>query len=198
MPWHLPASQAALAGAPIEFSVRDVLAQDLPGNFDVAISSLFFHHIDEDSAVRLLQKMAAGTRHLVLVNDLRRSLGGVMLAFLASRLFTRSDVVWTDALRSVRAAFTAEEAMSLAERAGPVPRHSRASLAMSLSPCLGTTVMLSVSPQSIDSTMSVVEAARRRWDVVVIGAGPRGIAGGQANRITRGKGPLGRPGGVPP
>ena len=114
----LAASQAALAGAPIEFSVLDVLAQDLPEAFDVVTSSLFLHHIDEDQAVRLLQKMAAVARHLVLVSDLRRSPVGLVMAFLATRLFTRSDVVRTDALRSVRSGFTLEEAIALAERAG--------------------------------------------------------------------------------
>jgi hypothetical protein len=62
--------------------------------------------------------MAAVARHLVLVNDLVRSRGGLIVAAAAARIFTRSPVVWTDAARSVRAAFTASELTELARSAG--------------------------------------------------------------------------------
>src|SRR5437762_3169037 len=50
--------------------------------------------------------------------DLRRGLGGLVLAHVACRLLTRSDVVHVDGPRSVEAAFTIAEARALAERAG--------------------------------------------------------------------------------
>ena len=62
--------------------------------------------------------MAAAARHLVLVNDLVRSRAGLMVVAAAARLFTRSPVVWTDASRSVRAAFTVGELHALARSAG--------------------------------------------------------------------------------
>ncbi len=111
-------SQAARKGAPIEFSTLDVLAGELPQGFDVVVSSLFFHHLDDGQAVALLCRMAGAARHLVLVSDLRRCGPGLALAFLATHLFTRSDVARTDALRSARAAFTLEEAAALAGQAG--------------------------------------------------------------------------------
>lgn len=111
-------AKAAERGAPIEFHILDALDQDLPTGFDVLTTSLFLHHLDEEQAVRLLRKMAQAARHLVLVNDLRRSPGGLVLAYLATHLFSTSHVVRTDALRSVRAAFTIAEARDLAERAG--------------------------------------------------------------------------------
>lgn len=111
-------SRAETARAAVRFASRDVLRDDLPGDHDIVICSLFLHHLDERDAVPLLGRMAAGARHLVLVNDLVRSRSGLMVVAAASRLFTRSPVVWTDASRSVRAAFTVDELHALARSAG--------------------------------------------------------------------------------
>ncbi|HWB08499.1 MAG TPA: methyltransferase domain-containing protein [Pirellulales bacterium] len=101
----------------VGFFLLDVLKADLPPAYDVVICSLFLHHLDEADAVRLLRQMAAAARHLVLVDDLRRSRFGYALAWLGCQLLTRSPVVHTDGPRSVRAAFTLAEARQLAERA---------------------------------------------------------------------------------
>jgi hypothetical protein len=55
---------------------------------------------------------------MVIVSDLRRTRTGFYLAYIASRLLTRSDVVHVDALRSVRAAYTLDELRELAREAG--------------------------------------------------------------------------------
>ena len=98
----------------------DVLRDELHRGYDVVSTSLFLHHLDEDEAVQLLEKMKRASRGLVLVNDLRRSRLGVALASVCPRLLTGSDVVRADALRSARAAFTLPEARDLAARAGLV------------------------------------------------------------------------------
>ena len=54
----------------------------------------------------------------VAVTDLDRSRTGLALAWLGSRVLSRSRVVHYDALVSVRAAFTIEEARALAQSAG--------------------------------------------------------------------------------
>ena len=59
-----------------------------------------------------------GGPSLVLINDLDRSLGGLLLARAATRLLSASSVVHTDGPRSVEGAFTRDEARGLAERAG--------------------------------------------------------------------------------
>jgi hypothetical protein len=82
------------------------------------MSSLFLHHLDRERAVSLLGRMAQAARRLVLVNDLRRNIGGLVLVGVASHLVTTSSVVHVDAVRSVRAAFTLGEARSLAQDAG--------------------------------------------------------------------------------
>lgn len=95
----------------------DVLRTSLPEGYDATVCSLFLHHLHDDDAVELLRKMAAASQ-LVLVNDLSRGGMGLLLAHLACRVLTRSDVVRMDAPISVRAAFTPDEAMALATRAG--------------------------------------------------------------------------------
>ena len=112
------AGQAAAEQAAINFSVLDVLAGPLPGGFDVVTCSLFLHHLAEEQGVLLLQAMAKATKHLVLVNDLRRSAAGLALAHLAAWTLSGSDVVRVDGARSVRAALTVREATAMAWAAG--------------------------------------------------------------------------------
>jgi 2-polyprenyl-3-methyl-5-hydroxy-6-metoxy-1,4-benzoquinol methylase len=109
--------QAGQAGAPLRFDALDVLNEPLPDGFDIVLSSLFLHHVPDHQAVHLLTKMRRAARRILLINDLARSVRGLALAHAASRLFTTSDVVHTDAPRSVRAAFTVEEMRELARRA---------------------------------------------------------------------------------
>ena len=110
--------RAHTAGVPIRFFVSDILARDLPGDYDAVICALFLHHFHEDEAVTVLTRMARASRGLVLVNDLRRCFTGWMLAHVAGRLLTRSPVVHVDGPRSVAAGWTRREILTLAERAG--------------------------------------------------------------------------------
>jgi 2-polyprenyl-3-methyl-5-hydroxy-6-metoxy-1,4-benzoquinol methylase len=102
----------------IEFFVHDALHVVLPKGFDVVMCSLFLHHLGSDEAVALLTNMENAARHLVLVNDLARSRFNFVAVWLACRLLTRSRVVRFDGPASVRSAFTAQEALALAGRAG--------------------------------------------------------------------------------
>jgi 2-polyprenyl-3-methyl-5-hydroxy-6-metoxy-1,4-benzoquinol methylase len=110
--------QAANIAAPIEFECRNALTDELPTDFDVVMCSLFLHHLTSEDATTLLRRMAAVARRLVLVNDLRRGMYGISLAYAASRLLTRCDVVHVDAVKSVRAAFTQYELAQMALAAG--------------------------------------------------------------------------------
>jgi SAM-dependent methyltransferase len=112
--------RAGTAGADacVRFETLDALADSLPESFDVILSSLFLHHLEDRQAVALLAKMAAATRQLVLVNDLVRGRGNLLLVALGARLLTTSSVVRTDASLSVRAAFTVKELRTLAQEAG--------------------------------------------------------------------------------
>ena len=95
----------------------DALSDTLPQDYDVIVCSLFLHHLQEAQAKQLLAKMAQAAT-LVLINDLRRCPQGYALAWLASRLVTRSPIVHLDGPRSVQNAFTINEVRELAEQAG--------------------------------------------------------------------------------
>ncbi|QNJ31790.1 S-adenosyl-L-methionine-dependent methyltransferase [Synechococcus sp. PROS-9-1] len=97
----------------------DALAKPTDRNsFDVVYCTLFAHHLDELDVVRLLEVMALRSRKLVLVDDLIRSRLGFALAWIGTRLLSRSWVVHTDGLLSVRAALQPDEMKSIAMQAG--------------------------------------------------------------------------------
>lgn len=99
------------------FFQHDVLTHDLPQRFDVITCSLFLHHLDDETAETLLAQLYAATRWLLIVCDLHRCRRGLALAWLGTRLLSRSTIVHVDGPRSVRAAFTRTEAARLAARA---------------------------------------------------------------------------------
>lgn len=104
--------------APVEFFERDILQDDAPTGYDIVISSLFLHHLDEAQATELLRRMGQIAGSLVLINDLRRSWTGYCFAYLGTRLLSRSKVTHVDGPLSVEGAFTMVEALDLAQRAG--------------------------------------------------------------------------------
>ncbi len=112
-------SAAAETGATgIEFSCLDVLRDELPRGYDVIMTTLFLHHLDAPNAVELLRRMAAAARKGVLVDDLLRSRLALGMAWLGCQLLTRSPIVHVDGPRSVRAAFTLNEAQFIVQQAG--------------------------------------------------------------------------------
>jgi SAM-dependent methyltransferase len=110
--------RAAARQAEVGFFPHDVLNGALPDAYDVLTCSLFLHHLDEDQAVDLLQRMGRAAGRLLLVSDLVRSPGGWALAYAGGRLLTTSAVVHTDGPRSVEGAFRVDEVAALAARAG--------------------------------------------------------------------------------
>lgn len=110
--------QAEAEDLPVEFLELDAMSARLPDDCDVLTCSLFLHHLEEPDAIRLLRKMAGAAQSLVLVNDLRRTQRGYVMAWIGSRLLTRCPVVHVDGPLSVAGAFTPEEALALAHEAG--------------------------------------------------------------------------------
>ena len=90
----------------------------MPAEFDVAMSTLFLHHLSDDEAQALLARLGKIAQKAVVVDDLCRSRRGYALAWMGTRLLTRSRIVHVDGPLSVKAAFTAVELRSLAQRAG--------------------------------------------------------------------------------
>lgn len=110
--------KAREAEVPVRFFERDAVEEALPAGYDILISSLFLHHLDDEQAVRFLREMARAAGQLVLINDLARGVAGYYLALLGTRLLSASPIVRTDGPRSVEAAFALQEVRDLAERAG--------------------------------------------------------------------------------
>lgn len=100
------------------FEVKDVLLDRLPTGYDVVMCSCFFHHLREQDAVALLQRMRQAAQRMVLVNDLWRTRIGYALTWLGCHLLTRSYICRVDGPRSIAAAFTEREMHELAVRAG--------------------------------------------------------------------------------
>ena len=105
------------AGRTISFHCADVTTSILPAGFDVAMSSLFLHHLSRDDAIALLVKMCAAGR-LLIASDLRRSAVGYAVARMACRLVTRSRIVHNDGPQSVANAFTLAEMREICTAAG--------------------------------------------------------------------------------
>ncbi|MFT3685042.1 MAG: methyltransferase domain-containing protein [Phycisphaerales bacterium] len=114
-------SRASAASVGMTVDVRDAVAEGLgltDESVDVAVCSLFLHHLTEDGVVSILREMKRVARRGVVVSDLRRCRTGLAAAYVAGRVLTRSPVVRVDAVLSVRAAFTVAELTTLAEQAG--------------------------------------------------------------------------------
>ncbi|WP_413440350.1 class I SAM-dependent methyltransferase [Synechococcus sp. MIT S1220] len=109
---------AAKSESSVRVFVEDALEPSRSQQFDVVYCTLFVHHLDPPDVMRLLRGMAARARRLVIVDDLIRSRLGYSLAWIGTRLLSRSWVVHHDGPLSVQAAFTPKEILDLAAQAG--------------------------------------------------------------------------------
>lgn len=101
----------------IAFVRADALALPFPdASFDVVVSTMFLHHLDDASAVAVLRELARVARRRVIVADLLRD----VRAHRWITLFTlfASPMVKHDARASVAHAFTLDELRAFAMRAG--------------------------------------------------------------------------------
>jgi len=110
-------SRAGAAAGNVTFSVHDAIADGCPP-CDVAVSSLFLHHLDDTTATALLRSMAASAAQGIVVSDLVRSPIGLALAVVGTRLLSGSRVARVDGPLSVRAARTPAEYRGLLDAAG--------------------------------------------------------------------------------
>ncbi len=96
-------------------------ARELPyrdAAFDVVICSLALHHLSRGDAVRSLREMGRVARRGVIVNDLTRSWGGYVGAYLLGLLTTTNRLTRHDAPLSVLRAWTPAELRDMATEAG--------------------------------------------------------------------------------
>ena len=108
---------ATRRGSTVGFAERDVISAGCPP-CDVAVSSLFLHHLDDADAVALLRAMASAARCGIVVSDLVRSRFGLVLATVGTAVLSTSRVARVDGPLSVRAARTLPEYAALFAAAG--------------------------------------------------------------------------------
>ena len=109
--------RAQAAGVKLRSLQADCFAKELPTGFDIVTCSLFMHHLTEAQSIDLLRKMRKASHNAVIVCDLDRTRLNYALVGFASRALTRSHVVHTDALLSVKNAYTKTEFAELARTA---------------------------------------------------------------------------------
>jgi flavin-dependent dehydrogenase/ubiquinone/menaquinone biosynthesis C-methylase UbiE len=162
---HLAASRR-LFGAD-RLVAADALAAPLAdASVDWVFSSQFFHHFSPDENVRVLREMARIARRGIFVLDLRRHAAARALVVLFGRLIFRSRLSVADGRISIEQAYTPAEAAAIARRAG-----LRAVQARATHPFRFTLSARAGSPPAFSGG-----AARERFDVAVVGAGPAGAS----------------------
>jgi len=88
------------------------------GEFDYAISSLFFHHLSDRQAAAVLAEMQRVSRRGILIIDLRRSVAALLLYKLFCTVFRISPLVREDGSQSIKRAFRPAELLAIASAAG--------------------------------------------------------------------------------
>jgi ubiquinone/menaquinone biosynthesis C-methylase UbiE len=104
-----------------EIMVEEGDLRSLPfrdAQFDIVLCSLTAHHFTDADAVALLREMRRLSRVGFLLLDLDRSYLALAAAWLYTRATTTNIMTRTDAIASIRAAFTGEELAALARSAG--------------------------------------------------------------------------------
>jgi ubiquinone/menaquinone biosynthesis C-methylase UbiE len=89
------------------------------GAFDLAVSTLFFHHFSPEENRDLLREMQRVARHGIAVLDLRRHRAPALFVSLAGPWLFRSSVSVHDGRASIDQAYTPAEALSIARSAVP-------------------------------------------------------------------------------
>jgi 2-polyprenyl-3-methyl-5-hydroxy-6-metoxy-1,4-benzoquinol methylase len=109
---------AAKVGASMRFFAHNVTRTPLPEGFDMIMSTLFLHHLDEEDAISFLKDAARKAQDRMVIQDLTRSRLSYWFARLGTRFLLLNDICRLDGRTSVEGAFTLAEASDLARKAG--------------------------------------------------------------------------------
>lgn len=121
-----PAAAASADGiAHVQGDARQLPLTD--GSFDIVISSLFFHHLSDDDASRVLAEMRRVARETVYVIDLVRHPAAWILYRMMCSALSISRLVREDGSLSVMRGFTDGELSKIARNAGAVDAVERRS-----------------------------------------------------------------------
>ncbi len=118
-PKMIAATRRLTAGfAGIEVHQADILGlHGQEWHSDIVLCSLALHHFSEADAVRIIRNMKAFSRVGFIINEINRNLLAAWCAWTYTHLTTRNRITLNDTYASFRRAFTANELLSMAERA---------------------------------------------------------------------------------
>lgn len=99
------------------FKVMDVLSEkeELP-KFDIALCTLFIHHLNETEIIQLLKRLAKKAKVGVVINDLHRSRWAFWLFRIFSLVFLKTKIAKHDGLVSVARGFKKRELKQISEK----------------------------------------------------------------------------------
>ena len=117
----LATEKARADGVNVRFEVLDILASEIPEKFDVILNSLFLHHFEADDVQTILTRFRDATTQGFIVEDLRRTVLGYLLAWVCGRLLTRSPIVHYDGVVSVEGSFSITEIQDVLTAAAVKP-----------------------------------------------------------------------------
>jgi len=86
-------------------------------NSDIVLCSLALHHFSEVDAVRIIRSMTELSRVGFIINEINRNRLAAWCAWTYTHLTTLNRITLNDTYASFRRAFTANELLSMAERA---------------------------------------------------------------------------------
>lgn len=105
-PWSAKAAEAATAsGSPIRFCTADIFEFRPASPIDIVISSLFTHHLDENSLIRFISWMEANATIGWFINDLHRHAIPYHFFRVSSRMLRFHEFVQHDGPISIARAF---------------------------------------------------------------------------------------------
>jgi 2-polyprenyl-3-methyl-5-hydroxy-6-metoxy-1,4-benzoquinol methylase len=103
----------------ISFTQADILHLPFVDNaFDITMSSMTLHHLEDGDAIAALQEMARVSRVGIIINDLKRTLHGYAVAWALGRIATSNRLTRHDAHRSIQRGRNEAELERLALGAG--------------------------------------------------------------------------------
>jgi 2-polyprenyl-3-methyl-5-hydroxy-6-metoxy-1,4-benzoquinol methylase len=117
-PWSRQAAAAHKAAVPLYYETMNIFDYPPTRQFDVIISSLFTHHLDETQLVNFLRWMEAHATAGWFINDLHRHWLPYYFIKLTTRLFSRDPMIRHDAAVSVARSFKRDDWQRLLRQAG--------------------------------------------------------------------------------
>ncbi len=103
----------------IRYETLNIFSEEFSDmKFDVINCTLFCHHFDDQSLVKLFRQLKAQTRIAIVINDLHRHWFAYYSIQWLTRMFSRSYMVKNDAKLSVLRGFRRKELESMIREAG--------------------------------------------------------------------------------